>query len=86
MNKTTQGKTSRVRGLPLWTLVRDDLSERRHVRAQYRVLQRELASYTTRNQVDDLLGTIEGQQGAEVDMIRNILASNLQQRTHPLAS
>ena len=87
MNNTAQRKAHRVRPLQLWTTVRDELSQRRHVRTQYRELQRELSSFTTQASVDDLLGTIEGQQGAEVDMIRSILANNLsQQRTHQLAS
>jgi hypothetical protein len=86
MTNNTQGITSRIHARQLWTLLRDELSERRHVRAQYRELERELASYTTHDSVDDLLGTIEGQQGAEVDMIRSILANNLTQRTHQLAS
>jgi hypothetical protein len=87
MNNTMHSTTSRVRARQLWTVARNELSERRHVRTQYRVLQRELSSYTTRAEVDDLLGTIEGQQGVEVDMIRSILANNLtQQPTHALAS
>ncbi len=87
MKNTAHGNTPRVRALRLWTAARDELSERRHFRAEYRVLQRELASYATRAEVDDLLATIEGQKGAEVDMIRSILTNNLiQQRTHPLAS
>jgi hypothetical protein len=87
MNNTTHSTTSRLRPIQLWTVARNELSQRRQQRAQYRVLQRELASYTTRGEVDDLLGTIEGQQGAEADMIRSILANNLmQQRTHALAS
>jgi hypothetical protein len=87
MKNTAQGKTHRVHPRQLWSAVRDDLSQRRQVRTQYRELQRELASFTTQASVDDLLGTIEGQQGAEVDMIRSILANNLtRQRTHQLAS
>jgi hypothetical protein len=87
MKKTTQDTTSRARALQLWTSVRDELSERREVRAQDRVLQRELAAYTTRASVDDLLGTFEDEQGADADMIRSILANNLvQQRSHHLAS
>jgi hypothetical protein len=87
MNNTTHSVTSRLRPIQLWTVARNELSERRQERAQYRALQRELASYTTRGDVDDLLGTIEDQEGAEVDMIRSILANNLmQQPTHAIAS
>jgi len=49
----------------LWTAVRDELCERRRARAQYRGLKRDLALYTTRAEVDDLLGSIQGQGGAE---------------------
>ncbi|MCW2712552.1 MAG: hypothetical protein JWP24_2746, partial [Marmoricola sp.] len=55
--------------------------------AGYRTLRRELASYTTRADVDDLLATIEGQENAEAEMIRSILVDNLQRRrTHSVAS
>ena len=86
MKNTAQGGTHRVRPLQLWSAVRDDLSQRRHARTQYRELQRELAPFTTQASVDDLLGTIEGQRGAEVDMIRSILANNLTQQRTQLAS
>ena len=87
MNKTTHSKTSHLRPIQLWTAFRSGLSVRRQQRAEYRVLRRELASYTTLSDVNDLLGTIEGEQGADADMIRSILANNLmKQRTHLLAS
>jgi hypothetical protein len=82
---TTHHESPRPR--PLWTAVRDELSERRQKRAGYRTLRRELASYTTRADVDDLLATIEGQENAEAEMIRSILVDNLQRRrTHSVAS
>jgi hypothetical protein len=87
MNKTTQGKTARVRALQRWTLFRDELSERRQMRSEYRVLQRELASFSTQASVDDLLGTIEDQPSPDADMIRSILTNNMMlQRSHQLAS
>ncbi|MCW2837903.1 MAG: hypothetical protein JWQ15_2017 [Marmoricola sp.] len=82
---TTHDMSPRPR--PLWTAVRDELSERRQKRAGYRTLRRELASYTTRADVDDLLATIEGQENAEAEMIRSILVDNLRRRrTHSVAS
>jgi hypothetical protein len=64
-----------------------ELSERRHERARCRALTRKLATYTTPAEVQDLLGTIEGQEGDDAEKIRSILAGNLQrQRTHQLAS
>ena len=74
-------------GLALWMTVRAGLRGRRQKCARIRGLERDLASYTTRAEVDDLLGAIEGQEGAEADMIRSVLAGNLQQQgTHRLAS
>jgi hypothetical protein len=87
MNKTTQGKTARVRALQRWRFFRDELSERRQTRSEYRGLQRELASFSTQASIDDLLCTIEDQPGPDADMIRGILTNNMmQQRSHQLAS
>ena len=74
--------------LSRWILVRDELRGRRQKRARLRALKSDLASYTTRAEVDDLLGSIEGQEGAESDLIRSVLDGNLQQQdtTHRLAS
>ena len=58
--------TVRSRSLRLATTVRDDLRRRRQVRAERRLLIRELASYTTPAQVEDLLGSMQGQDQAGV--------------------
>ena len=59
-----------------------DLSQRRRGYPEPRAPARPRVLHHAAS-VDDLLGTIEGQRGAEVDMIRSILANNLsQQRTH----
>ncbi len=60
---------------------REQLSERREARASRRALQRELASYTTPHEVDDLLGVIKDQEGPEAEQIRDILLDNLRPRT-----
>jgi hypothetical protein len=52
-------------------------SERRHERANCAALKRKVATYTTPAEVHDLLGTIEGQEGEDAEMIRAILAGNL---------
>jgi hypothetical protein len=72
----------------LWTTVRDDLRERRDARAAHRALQRELATYTTPAEVDDLLSALRREDSAANDEIRGILDRNLQQRhrTSQLAS
>ena len=67
--------TTQIRGL--LTKIRDDLRERRKARARYQTLQRELASYQTRREIDDLLGAISEQEGPEAEQIREILLDNL---------
>ena len=76
MNNNTP--TARARSLQLWGNVRDELRERRQARAEYRALERSLASYNTRTQVDDLLGSMRGAEGAEAERVRTILTRNLQ--------
>jgi hypothetical protein len=62
------------------------LGGRRQARADYRALERSLATYSTRAEVDDVLATIQGQDDAEAQLIRRILTTNLRQRNHQLAS
>jgi hypothetical protein len=62
------------------------LEGRRQARADYRALERSLATYSTRAEVDDVLATIQGQDDAEAQLIRRILTTNLRQRNHQLAS
>ncbi len=69
----------------LMTAVRDELRERREVRAREHELRRELSAYTAPAEIDDLLATLEHheEQGTEVEdtaLIRRILLQNL--RTH----
>lgn len=59
------------------TSVRDELRERRRARRDYRTLARELATYTTRSDVDDLMATLADQQGEEAERVRRILTQNL---------
>jgi len=56
--------------------VRDELRERRQQRAARRVLERELASYNTPAQIDDLLGVLAGQEGNDAQEIRDIVLRN----------
>src|SRR6476660_1292485 len=80
MNTTTQHSSTASRPFALLATVRDELRERRQVRAAHRSLERELSSYNTRAEVDDLLAVLEGQDSAEADVVRSILTRNLQQR------
>ena len=56
--------------------VRDELRERRQERAARRTLERELASYTTESDINDLLGALSGQDGVGADEVREILLRN----------
>ena len=73
----TTTDTARPRALRALTSVRDDLRERRQARAEYRALERDLASYTTHAQVDDLLAAIRDEDSLEAETIRAILGRNL---------
>lgn len=57
--------------------LRDELRERREAHAAYVTLRRELASFQTAREVDDLLGVIAHQEGPEAQQIRDILMDNL---------
>ncbi len=79
MNTTTQTtETARTRSHRAWATVRDELRERRQARAEYRSLERDLASYVTRAEVDDLLASVGPTEGPDAERIRLILARNLQ--------
>jgi hypothetical protein len=86
MNNTTQPNTTVSRPRQLLTTVRDDLRGRRQARATKRQLQRELATYSTRAEVDDLMALLHHQESAQAEQIRGILNRNLQQRPNQLAS
>jgi hypothetical protein len=70
----------------VWTKVGDELRARRQARAAHRALVRELATYTTPSEMDDLLGSLRGQEGADVEAIRTILTNQLRSRATRLAS
>lgn len=56
--------------------VRDELRDRRQARAARRTLERELASYSTPAQVNDLLGSLHGQDDAAAQVVRDIVLRN----------
>ena len=57
--------------------VRDELRERREARAARRTLERDLSSYTTPAEVNDLLGSLRGQNDDAVEDIRDIVLRNM---------
>jgi hypothetical protein len=77
---TTPSTSPAPRPLQLLASVRDELRERRQARADQRVLERELASYTTRSEVDDLLAAMCENDSADAERVRAILNRNLQAR------
>jgi hypothetical protein len=84
---TSPSDTSTRRPLRAFAAVRDELRELREARRQYRALERELATYTTRSDVDDLMAALDREGGPEADQIREILNRNVTpRRTHQLAS
>ena len=88
MKTSTVTQTITTRPSHVWTAVRDDLRERRAARREHRALVQDLASYTTRSDVDDLLAAFKDQDTTEARQIRGILAENLlrHQGGHHLAS
>ncbi len=77
---TSHRSTSSATSPRLWAVVTDELRERRRARAERRELQRELFSYDTPAQVDDLLAALEGRDDAAAEEIRTILSNNLSRR------
>jgi len=85
MNTNTHSSSTASLSRRLLTSVRDDLRERREARAVRRRLQRELATHSTRAEVDDLMALLHHQESAQADQAREILVRNLH-RSDKLAS
>ena len=58
------------------TTIRDQARERRQERAHHLTLQRELASYRTPSEIDELLAVLGEHEGPEAQQVRNILLQN----------
>ena len=63
------------------TTIRDQVRERRQERAEHRALERELASYRTPSEIDELLVVLGQHEGPEAQEVRDILLQN--QRPNP---
>ena len=66
-----------------WAGLRDHL---RNNRAARRALEADLASFTTRAEVDDLLAAMSDMDSPEADQIRTILIRNVGDRPSPFAA
>jgi len=81
MNSTSHDGTSTTTLVPrLWTGISDELRERRRDRAARVALRRELATYNTPTEVDDLLGALPDRDDSAAEEIRSILTRNLARR------
>jgi len=76
MNTTTH-RTQTASPTKIWATVRDELRERRQDRAEYRALERDLATYSTSAEINDLLGSVSSTEGPDAERVRLILARNL---------
>jgi hypothetical protein len=59
---------------PLWASIQDDLRRARAAHAARKSLERELASYTSPRDLDDLEAILDRHSAAETADIRRILA------------
>ena len=68
------------------TSIQVKLQERAESAAAKRALEQELASYRTSRDIEDLLGTIQNEDSAEAQQIRDILLDNLRTKTQSRAA
>ena len=81
MNSNSHDNTSTTKLVPrLWTGISDELRERRSDRAARVALRRDLATYSTPTEVDDLLGALRDHDDSAAEEIRSILTNNLVRR------
>jgi len=62
----------------MWTTVKDELRARREARAHLNRLRADLDHYRTPADIDDLLASVDAQEGPEAELIRSVLSDNLQ--------
>jgi len=77
MNISDSTKTRSFFSVGRLSALRDELAARRSARAARLDLRRQLASYTTPGEVDDLLAVIGDREGREADTMRRVLNQNL---------
>ena len=68
MQRTTEARS------PLWASIRDELRDARAARAARKSLERELASYTSPRDLNDLEAILERYSEDETADIRRVLA------------
>lgn len=60
---------------PTWTTIRDQLRDLSEARAARKSLERELAAYTSENDLNDFEATLDRYSDADTAAIRRILAA-----------
>src|SRR3954451_702079 len=85
---TAQHSSSPVsRPRQLLTTVRDELRERRRVRASYRALERSLSSTSSRDEINELRALVAHEDGPDAERFRRMVARNLQhQASHRIVA
>lgn len=76
MNRATPSPSPLSRRRQTLTAVRDELRERRAARAARRALEHDLASYTTRREMDEVLAIVGDDNSHEAAQVRSILSRN----------
>jgi len=77
VNISHSTKTSSSFSVGRLAAVRGELAARRRARAARLDLRRQLASYTSLREVDDLLAVIGDREGREADTMRRVLSQAL---------
>jgi len=77
MNISDSTKTMSFSSVGRLSALRDELAARRRARAARVHLRRQLASYTTPREVNDLLALIGDREGREAESMRRLLTQNL---------
>jgi hypothetical protein len=86
MNTTKNRSTVANRSRQILSVVRDDLRERRQASSTRRAIERDLASYVHRAEIDDILTLIADEPGHDAALVRGILNRNLHAQRPPIAS
>jgi hypothetical protein len=73
MPTTTRPRAS-LRTVPLWTTLRDQLEHTREARTTRKALERELATYTSQSDLNDLHAILDRHPDEQTAPIRRILA------------
>jgi hypothetical protein len=61
----------------LWSAARDELRARRQANADRKQLERDLATFRTESELNDLYGILDANDDADTALIREILAQRL---------